>query len=53
MKKSKNILWKVLAVGNLINATFWCFKGDVCFEIFSLFALYLCIRTLEKSEEQS
>lgn len=52
MKKSKNILWKVLAVGNLINAAFWCFKGDVCFEIFSLFALCLCIRAIETEETE-
>lgn len=50
MKSNWKITFMILAVGSLENAVYWCFKGDVCFELFSLFGLYICLKNLKEME---
>ena len=51
MKKSSyKITFIILAAANLANVAYWCFKGDVCFELFSLYGLHICLENLKKME---
>ena len=52
MKKANlKITFIILAAVNLANAVYWCFKGNVCFELFSLYALHICIKELKELEK--